>query len=175
MANIVHTIKLVADAKKAVDDVRSYQNQIVATAQTVKKYEGTLNGDQILKAANTWTAAVAKLGGATKDAATSEELLAGAARLSAVEKEKINRVLTEAIEKYRLLGQTAPSAMTALAEATKKVEPPTSVVGKTIADLGDHIKATALGFVSAQAVIGGVSTGIHALTSFVVSSVKAYG
>jgi hypothetical protein len=126
MGNIVHSIKLIADAKKAMDDIRSYQDQIVGTASTVKKYEATLNGDQILKAANNWTAAVARLGGATTDAASAEQLLAGVAKMSASEKQKVNKIVQEAIDKYRLLGQTAPSAMTALAEATKKVEPPTS-------------------------------------------------
>lgn len=135
MANIVHTIKLIADAKKAMDDIRSYQDQIVGTASTVKKYEATLNGDQILKAANNWTAAVARLGGATKDAASAEELLAGVAKLSTSEKEKVNKIVGEAIEKYRLLGQTAPSAMTAIAEATKKVEPPTSALSSRLSAL----------------------------------------
>lgn len=151
MANIVHTIKLVADAKKAQADIRLYQDQIVAAAQTVKKYEATLNGDQILKAANNWTAAVAKLGGATKDAASAEQLLAGAAKLSATEKEKVNRIISEAIEKYRLLGKEAPSAMTALAEATKKVEPPTNLLTATF------------GKMAATLVSGGALAGITRL------------
>src|SRR6266542_1488076 len=157
MANITHAIRLVADAKKAMDDIRQYKDEIVATAQTVKKYEATLNGDQILKAANNWTAAVGRLGGATKDAATSEQLLAGVAKMSASEKERINRALTEAIEKYRLLGQQAPSAMLAVADATRQVKPPTDAADSAVNKMLGGLK-TAAGIVgvafSAQAVIG---------------------
>src|SRR6201988_2812321 len=152
MANIVHTIKLVADAKKAMDDVRLYQDQIVSTAQTVKRHEAKLSGDKILKSANDWTAAVAKLGGATKDAATNEQLLAGVAKLSASEKQRINGILTEAIEKYRLLGKEAPAAMVAAANATKKLPAETSRLTSALTSLNSVARQFGLG-VSAGSVI----------------------
>ncbi len=62
-------------------------------------------GDKLLTTANNMTAAVNKFG--------------GVARLTATEQERINRTVTAAIEKYRVLGQVAPKAMVDLANATK--------------------------------------------------------
>jgi len=130
VASIVHMIKFVADAKKAQQDIRLYKDEIVSAAQTVKRHEATLNGDRILKAAHDWTAAVAKFGGATKEAATNENILAGVAKMSAEMKARVNREVEKGIEQYRLLGEKAPSIMLALADATRKVEPPTSLATK---------------------------------------------
>lgn len=156
-SSIVHTIKLVADAKKAADDIRLYKGEIVATAQTVKRYEATLNGDQILRAANNWTAAVAKLGGASRDAASAEQMLAGVARLTAAEKQKLNTTLQEAIEKYRVLGQQAPSAMQQLEQATRRVSTEVEKIPSTATSVVGSLKSTAGAFglaFSAAAVIG---------------------
>ncbi len=136
MASIVHTITLVAKATNAIAEIRKYQDQIVGTAQTVEKYTHTLSGDKILSQAHNWTAAVAKLGGATNGLASSEHLLAGATKLTAAEKARLNPILQEAIRKIEALAAAArmagekdipkvPAAMRELEAATRAVDPPT--------------------------------------------------
>jgi hypothetical protein len=131
MSSIVHTIKLVASAKAAIDEIRKYQDQIVGTAQTVKRYEATLSGDKLLKDAHNWTAAVEKIGGATK--------------LTRVEQERVNAVLQTAIEKYRALGQQAPTAMLSLEKATRQVDDRASGASTTLAKLATVISVAAIG------------------------------
>lgn len=80
-------------------------NQIEATRASAEKMVQSLSGDKLIAAAHKYTAAVQQIGGAEK--------------LSATEKERINSLLTKAIEKYTALGQVAPTAMQQLANATK--------------------------------------------------------
>ncbi len=119
--NITHTIKLVTSAVGAIQEIRKYQDQVVGAAKTVEKHTNVLSGDRIFKSANEWTAAVAKLGGATNGLATSEQLLAGVSQLTAAQKERLNRTISQAIEKYQAIGQQAPSALQAVYDATRKV------------------------------------------------------
>lgn len=167
MANIVHAIRLVADAKKAMDDIRLYQDQIVATAQTVKKHEATLNGDRILKAAHNWTAAVARLGGATKDAASAEQMLAGVAKLSVKEKQRLNATLQEAVEKYRLLGKEAPTAMRELEKATRTATDAAAPMPGKVDAIGGSLKSMA-GLV-------GIAFSAGAVKTWVTSTLAAAG
>src|SRR5205823_2429389 len=50
-----------------------------------------------------------------------------------------------------------------------------SHVQGTVGELTDHVKAAALGFLGAQAVIGGVETAFHTLTEFVGDSIASFG
>lgn len=99
-------------------------------------------------------------------------------KLTEAEQARVNRTVTEALAKYKALGQSAPSDLHALADATKKVVIETEKVATKapgfFGDLTSSVKATALGMISAQAVIGGVSTAFHTLTAFVSSSVDSY-
>lgn len=71
----------------------------------VKQFSGT----DVITKANTYAAAVEKIGGATN--------------LTAKEQKKVNDILSEAIAKYAALGQTAPEAVLKLAAATSQVPP----------------------------------------------------
>ncbi len=146
MSSIVHTIRLVASASAAIAEVQKYGEAIVGTAQTVDRHANVLSGDKLLKSANEWTAAVAKMGGASHDLASSEQILAGASKLTATEKERLNRTLEQAIEKYRALGHDAPPAMLALAEATRQADEPTG-------SLADRVTAVVAASAAADAAI----------------------
>ncbi len=124
-----------------------------------KAIAGLVGFDAIEKA-NTYAKAVEAIGGASK--------------LTATEQAKVNAIVGEATAKYAALGREAPSALTALANATKPVQEQTSKLSGYMGDLATQVKATALGFISAQAVIGTVSAAFHALVGFVEESVKAY-
>jgi hypothetical protein len=104
---ITHSVKFSASAKEALSEIQKYEDKIVATAQTVDKHAASLGGGKIIQQAHNWTAAVDKIGGAT--------------RLTGQEQAKVNAILEAAIAKYQALGQQAPSDMTKLYEATKKV------------------------------------------------------
>src|SRR3990167_1374026 len=91
--------------------IASTSTEIFAMKDAVERTSRALGGDGLLKAAHQTTAAVEQLGGATK--------------LTTAEKERINKQLTTAIEKYQALGRTAPPAMIELANATKQTVAPT--------------------------------------------------
>ncbi len=153
---ITHSIKFTASAKDAISEIQKYENRIVATAQTVDKYANSLGGSKILAQANNWTAAVAQLGGATDGLASKEQVLAGATKLTAAEKEKLNRTLGEAIAKYTALGKTAPTAMTDLHEATKKVGGATDSWTASVGKMAAGYVAGLASFATVQAALGGV-------------------
>lgn len=102
------------------------------------------------------------------------EQLGGVTRLTAEEQKRANQVVTEALAKYKALGIEAPLAVRRLAEDTQKLVQPTSFLNKAMGDLGAQVKAVALGFISAQAIIGTVQAGFRMLRDFVAGSVEAF-
>jgi hypothetical protein len=152
---ITHSVKFTASAKEAISEVQKYADHIVATASTVEKHAASLGGGKILSQANNWTAAVGKIGGATGDLATKEQLLAGASKLTATEKQRVNTILDQAIQKYTALGQTAPTAMRDLYESTKKVPGGLSDIMSQLGPLGPMI-AGAFSVGGIQAFLGTV-------------------
>ena len=99
------------------------------------------------------------------------EKVGGAAALTEKEQQKVNAQLTEAIAKYKTLGQEAPKAMTDLAEATKGTQ---SATAKWGTDFGAAVTGMAAGLISAEAVIGGVKAAFGALTDFLRGSVESF-
>src|SRR5262245_2653605 len=96
-------------------------------------------GKNIIQQANLAVEAVNRIGDATM--------------LSEKEQKKLNDPLTEAIAKYNLLGKEAPADMVALQQATAQIKPPDpGLVSQTFSGIGDTIKSTALGMISAQAI-----------------------
>lgn len=127
----------------------------------------SLLGFDAIEKANTYAKAVETIGGASK--------------LTATEQSKVNTIVSEAVAKYAVLGREAPAALTALAKATspivaetEKVTASTSKLTGFMGDLGTQVKATALGFVGAQAVIGLVQSSYHAFVSFLAGSIDEY-
>lgn len=149
---ITHSIKFTASAKDALSEIEKYENKIVATAQTVDKYAASLGGGKILAQANNWVAAVDKIGGAT--------------RLTAAEQDKVNGVLDQAIQKYLALGKTAPTAMTDLYNATKKLPPVTE-------SWADSVTKSAAGYLAGMATFETVKRIIGGTVAFLQESVTA--
>jgi hypothetical protein len=151
-ADLKKTTTLLGDFGKNFDTVSSKASK---AQEAVNK---SFSGEKIITQAAQIVTAVEKIGGASK--------------LTVDEQDRVNKSVSAAIDKYAALGQTAPAAMLALAQATEKV--PNSKVTDFFDDLGKHIIASAAGFISAQAVIGGVEKAFEGLTEFVKSSVEAY-
>lgn len=137
--------------------------QIEATKASVDKLAKAFSGENLIAAAHKYAAAVEQIGGAGK--------------LTAANQERVNGVMSRAVQQMEAAGQGSSALANhfrELADATKKVETPTSALSTWMGDLRTNILSTAAGFVSAQAVLNAVSTGWHALTGFVGDSVKAY-
>jgi len=129
--------------------------------QRLQKVSESFAGKNIINQATLAVEAVNRIGDATM--------------LTEKEQKKLNDLLTEAIAKYNLLGKEAPADMVALQQATAQIKPPDpGLLSQTFSGIGDTIKSTALGMISAQAIIGGVTTAFHTLTDFVSSSVDSY-
>jgi hypothetical protein len=103
----------IADFKKAIEEGTG---GVVAHTAKVDQLTRSLSGNGLLGAANNYIAAVEKMGGVEK--------------LTAAEKERINGILVKALDKYQALGREAPDALTRLAAATAKLEPPLSLADR---------------------------------------------
>ena len=133
---------LAAATKAVAGPMSSLQDHLKGIQQHVSAF----SGDKIIQEATQIARAVEQIGGASK--------------LTATEQAKVNATMTEAIAKYKALGQTAPQAMTDLANATKQVKPAldqaTSGIDKMFGALKGAAAAFGIAF-STQAVIGFVS------------------
>ncbi len=151
-----NTAEFDANIKKSATVATSFEATVKGVAKSLKD----LSGQSTISAANNIVAALEKLGGISK--------------LTAAEQQRVNEQVTAAIEKYKALGMEAPKALTDLASATKQVEQPTSRLNNLLGDFGSTFKATLAGFISAQAIIGGVTKAWEILTDFVAGSIKAF-
>lgn len=143
-------------AKLAVAETKRLEQEAAAVTQAFARFSG------------------GKVIEDTRAMATAIEQIGGASKLTKVEQAQVNAQVTEAIAKYKALGKEAPESWHALAAATKPVQEETSRLGKVMTDLTGQVKASALGFISAQAIIGGVQATVRGLTQFVEGSIQAY-
>lgn len=149
--SVRHSIKFTADVKDAISDVQKYVESIGTSAATVDRYAASLGGGKLIATAKNWVAAVGDIGNVS--------------RLTAAEQAKVNAILDQAIQKYQALGQQAPTAMTELYNATKKVPEQTTQVQSGLSGI-----MTKLGPIG-PAVIGAFSIG--AIKAFVGGMVDA--
>lgn len=120
---------------------------------SLNKMANSLSGTKLIQDATIMAEAVERVGGVSK--LTEQEL----ARVSAQAK--------EAAAKLVAMGQDVPPGIQKIADAGAKT-------GGVFNDLTNQVKATALGFVSAQAIIGVVQGSVRALTAFVGDSIQSY-
>ncbi len=88
--------------------VRTFESGAKSAARDVSRMAESFSGAKIQAEAQRVVTAVNAIGGASK--------------LTATEQEKVNAVLTQAIDKYKALGQQAPAAVQQLAAETAKLE-----------------------------------------------------
>lgn len=111
--------------------------QVYTDMTRVRTLTQQFGGGGAQRSAEEYAAAVTRVGGASK--------------LTANEQAQVNRVVTEAIAKYRALGQEAPGHLVALQKATTQTK-------SMLSSLGGTITSVAAGFgvaFSAQAVVQG--------------------
>jgi len=125
--------------------LKDFQSDAEAVAQKVDKVANAFSGRKLVQDAEIMTKAILEIGGAT--------------RLTADEQGRVNAKLTEAIEKYKALGQTAPKEMQDLEKATRQVTTETGKTSTSLTGMGEGLikMAGAIGIaLSAEAIIGGV-------------------
>lgn len=159
-ANPAMVIRVAANLAELKKNLAEGKNQIETTTAAMAKIATSLQGDKLIQQAHNVVAAVHSIGGAS--------------RLTVAEQERVNDVVSRALEKYAALGRDAPPALHALKAATEQVEAPTSRVESLLGGVVGEVGKMAAGFLTAQAVIGGVQSGFRALTAFVSDSVTAY-
>ena len=153
-------IRVAADLATLKKNLAEGRNQIETTTAAMQKLASSLDGSKLEQRAHNIAAAINEVGGATK--------------LTDAEAARHLRTLDAWIDKAQRLGKDVPADMLKMREELVRLEEPTSRAAKLVQDLKDQVKATALGFISAQAIIGGVKTVFGTLTQFVGDSVQSY-
>jgi hypothetical protein len=110
--------KSLADAKTSL---KSFEVTGKGVQQSLERMAKSLSGVDIKRQAEIAAAAVQKIGGSTK--------------LTETEQRKLNATVTEAIAKYKALGQTAPDALIRLQRETKQAEAATKSVSGVLGGL----------------------------------------
>lgn len=122
--------------KKAELDLKGMETGAQKVQDKFNAVADSFSGRKIVQDANLVTEAIGRMGGASQ--------------LTEREQAKVNRAVSEAIEKYRVLGQQAPQAMIDLEKATRKVESATGQVAEKTtnwkASLGSLASAVGIGF-----------------------------
>lgn len=122
-------IRWADNTKQLRDNLAQGLNQIEATKTAADKMAKALGGENLIRAAHNYVAAVQQVGGANK--------------LTAEWQAKVNATVTRALEQYKAMGKEAPKAMIDLANATKSVEKPTAGLMSSLTGLTG--RAVALG------------------------------
>ena len=153
-------IRVAADLATLKKNLAEGRNQIETTTAAMQKLASSLDGSKLEQRAHNIAAAINEVGGATK--------------LTDAEAARHLRTLDAWIDKAQRLGKDVPADMLKMREELVRLEEPTSRAAKLVQVLKEQVKATALGFISAQAIIGGVKTVFGTLTQFVGDSVQSY-
>jgi hypothetical protein len=147
--------------KQAEQAVRAASGNIGKSFDTLAGHRARLNslfesfsGDKVIRDAAEYAQAVRGVGGASA--------------LTAAEQARVNAVVTEAIAKYRLLGEKAPADLHALASATQKLEPPLSLADKA----AGLLKSTFGQFTLANLAASAISSLTSSLMDFAAQGVK---
>lgn len=104
--------------QKAEVSLQSFETGGAKVEKSLNRLSNAFTGQRTIQDATLMTEAIARVGGATT--------------LTAAEQARVNRLVSEAIEKYKALGQQAPPAILALAEATRRIEPPVTAADKAM-------------------------------------------
>lgn len=107
MPTISAVIKYATNVEELRRELKAGTDQLVVLEKAAERTVRNLGGEGLIRAAHNAAAAVQQLGGATK--------------LTGAEQDKVNSLLTRAIEKYAALGKEAPAALYALQAQTSQL------------------------------------------------------
>lgn len=138
--NASMVIRIAASLTELKRNLQEGRDQIEVTTAGMKKLATSLEGNKLIQHAHNIAAAIKEVGGVTK--------------LTEAEKARLNVTLQKAIDKYKALGKEAPTALKALAEATKK---PTASMFSLDTAVG-KVAATVAATFTVGAVIGAIKS-----------------
>lgn len=118
-----------AEVQKANTSLRFFQTTSEQATQALNRTAEAFSGKKTIQDATLAAEAIERLGGASK--------------LTESEQAAVNRTVTEAIAKYRALGQEAPAELQALADATRRVEDTTKQLPRGIESIGGSLNRMA--------------------------------
>jgi hypothetical protein len=113
--------------------LKGFQDDAAKVGDSLDRMADRFSGVKVIQQAELMTKAIAEVGGAST--------------LTDKEMAQVNATVTEAIEKYTLLGKEAPADMVALAKATEQTEESTEGFNVSVVAMG-----TAIGNMAAQAI-----------------------
>lgn len=142
-----------AALRDAQQSLRPLEVSAKGAQSQLQKMATSLSGVNIKKQADLAVEGVKAIGGASK--------------LTESEQRKLNATLTEAIAKYRVLGQEAPREMLELAEATRQVDKPTQ---SAAASAKQMFGAYVAGLVTVQS----VQAAFMGIVRFLGDSIQSY-
>jgi hypothetical protein len=148
-ADFTSFTKAVRDAEVQLGDLEVGASSV---QKSLTKIGTALGGSKLIQEATLTVKAIEELGGATK--------------LTGNEQVRVNALVTEAIAKYAALGQTAPSEMVALAEATKQPVKATETLGVSF---GSLVKS----MLTAEAISASIRGVWSAFTGTIAASITA--
>jgi hypothetical protein len=153
--------------KGATRTVAGFEKAFAGAASSIKGQQEGINrafaafsGDKLIAESNQLAAAITKVGGASK--------------LTAAEQQRVNATVTEAIAKYKALGQDAPASLQALARATQQVAAvaqPATLASKALGVLGSTFGQ----FTAANLAASAINNVIGKLGEFVAQGSKLPG
>lgn len=139
--------------QKADIQLKGFEDGAGKVQTSLTRMANSLSGTKLVSDATLMAEAVERVGGVSK--LTEKEL------------ERVSAQAKEAAAKLVAMGQDVPPGIQKIADAGAKTS---GVFG----DLATQVKATALGFVSAQAIIGVVQGSFRMLVGLVDDSIKSY-
>ena len=125
--NVVMMVRVAANLSELRSNLAQGEASIRKTSAAMNKMVASFQGEKLTLKASNMTAAIAKLGGATK--------------LTDAEQKRVNKTLTAAIAKYQQLGQTAPASMRELERATRAATKPMLTLSQRTQLLGRRVEA----------------------------------
>jgi hypothetical protein len=145
-------IRIEAEVKDALDKILRLRSDFIGFKDEYKKaitemanVSNKFSGDQLTRTATQYMAVIQQFGGINK--------------LTAAEQVKVNKVLVEAAEKYKLLGREVPAAMQKMIKATSQAAVQQKEDAKKILDAmkGKDMMEQAKLYVQAVTKIGGAT------------------
>ncbi len=147
-----------AAVEKAEVSLTSFQTKASTVGSSLNKMVDSFSGTKLIQDAGLMAEAFERLG-------------KQGIGLTSTELQRMGTTADAAIAKLRAMGQEIPAGIQKISDEAKKANQETS---DWLGNMGEHVKAAALGFISAQAVIGVFERSLHSLMEFVESSVHAW-
>lgn len=132
MANLGFNIRWADNTAQLKKNLAEGLDQIETTRAAVDKIAKSLGGENLIRAAHNYAAALQKIGGEAGALSTIE-------KLTSQERTRSIALLEKAIQKYQVLGKEAPQALRDILTETKRVATANGELDKPLAGAGNSI------------------------------------